>query len=207
MPEADEQAVLADYATSARLLAPYADYLVVNVSSPNTPGLRSLQAVDRLAPLVDEVRRVADEAAGRHVPLCVKIAPDLADDDVVAVAELARAHGLDGLIATNTTISRDGLITDPAEVEAIGAGGLSGPVLRQRSLDVLKILRAHDPAIALVSVGGLTTSEDARERLAAGADLVQAYTGFVYGGPVWPRRIVRGLATSGTGHDDRIVRT
>ncbi len=194
VPEDDEQAVLTDYATSARLLAPYADYLVVNVSSPNTPGLRSLQAVDRLAPLVEEVRRVADEAAGRHVPLCVKIAPDLADDDVVAVAELARAHGLDGLIATNTTISRDGLTTDAAEVEALGAGGVSGPVLRQRSLDVLKILRAHDPDITLISVGGLTTVDDARERLGAGADLVQAYTGFVYGGPFWPRRVVRGLA-------------
>jgi dihydroorotate dehydrogenase len=195
VPEDDEPAVLADYAFSARVLASYADYLVVNVSSPNTPGLRSLQAVDRLAPLVEEVRRVADEAAGRHVPLCVKIAPDLADDDVVAVAELARAHRLDGLIATNTTISRDGLATDASEVEALGAGGLSGPVLRHRSLDVLKILRAHDAEITLISVGGVTSGDDARERLDAGADLVQSYTGFVYGGPFWPRRIVRGLAT------------
>ena len=158
VPEDDEQAVLADYAASARLLAPYADYLVVNVSSPNTPGLRSLQAVDRLAPLLDEVRRVADEAAGGDVPLCVKIAPDLADDDVVAVAELARGQGLDGIIATNTTISRDGLRTDAAEVEALGAGGLSGPVLRKRSLEVLRILRAHDPRITIISVGGITTS-------------------------------------------------
>ncbi|MGA8248995.1 MAG: quinone-dependent dihydroorotate dehydrogenase [Nocardioides sp.] len=207
VPEDDEQAVLADYAASARLLAPYADYLVVNVSSPNTPGLRSLQAVDRLAPLVEEVRRVADERAGRHVPLCVKIAPDLADDDVVAVAELAHAHGLDGLIATNTTISRDGLSTDAAEVEALGAGGLSGPALRQRSLDVLEILRAHDRNVTLISVGGVTTSDDARERLDAGADLVQAYTGFVYGGPFWPRRIVRGLSASVRSPGDRIVGT
>ncbi len=194
VPEDDERAVLADYARSARLLAPHADYLVVNVSSPNTPGLRSLQAVDRLAPLLDEVRRVADEEAGRHVPLCVKIAPDLSDDDVVAVARLARAQGLDGVIATNTTVSRDGLTSDPAEVEALGPGGLSGPVLRQRSLDVLKILRAEDAAIALISVGGVSTPDDARERLVAGATLVQAYTGFVYGGPLWPRRILRGLA-------------
>jgi dihydroorotate dehydrogenase len=194
VPEDDEQAVLADYAVSARLFAAYADYLVVNVSSPNTPGLRSLQAVDRLAPLLDEVRRVAEEATGRHVPLCVKIAPDLADDDVVAVAELARREGLDGIIATNTTISRDGLTSDPAEVGALGAGGLSGPVLRRRSLDVLKILRAHDARIAIISVGGLTTVDDARIRLRSGADLVQAYTGFVYGGPLWPRRIVAGLA-------------
>jgi dihydroorotate dehydrogenase len=193
VPEDDEAAVLADYATSARLLAPYADYLVVNVSSPNTPGLRSLQAVDRLAPLLDEVRRVADEAAARPVPLCVKIAPDLADEDVHAIGELARDREIDGLIATNTTISRDGLVTPATDVEALGPGGLSGPVLRQRSLDVLKILRAQDPAIALVSVGGVSTAQEARDRLAAGADLVQAYTGFVYGGPLWPRRVVRGL--------------
>ncbi len=193
VPEDDEQAVLADYAFSARVLAPHADYLVVNVSSPNTPGLRSLQAVDRLAPLLDDVRRVAEEAAGRHVPLCVKIAPDLADDDVVAVAELARSHGLEGIIATNTTISREGLRTDPAQVEALGSGGLSGPVLRKRSVEVLRILRAHDPRIAIISVGGIATADDARARLRAGADLVQAYTGFVYGGPMWPRRIVAGL--------------
>jgi dihydroorotate dehydrogenase len=194
VPEDDQRAVLVDYATSARLLAPYADYLVVNVSSPNTPGLRNLQSVDRLGPLLDEVRRVADDAAGRAVPLLVKIAPDLADDDVEAVADLAHERLLAGLVATNTTVSRDGLRTDAAQVEALGAGGLSGPVLRQRSLDVLKILRARHPALAVVSVGGLSTPEDARDRLAAGATLVQAYTGFVYGGPWWPRRIVRGLA-------------
>jgi dihydroorotate dehydrogenase len=190
VPEDDEAAVLADHATSARLLAPYADYLVVNVSSPNTPGLRSLQAVDRLAPLVDEVRRVADDAAGRFVPLCVKIAPDLADEDVVAIGELARDRGLDGLIATNTTISRDGLRTSAAEVEAIGGGGLSGPVLRRRSLEVLRLLRAADPRITLVSVGGVTNPQDLRERLRAGATLVQAYTAFIYGGPLWPRRVL-----------------
>jgi dihydroorotate dehydrogenase len=196
VPDDDQQAVLADYAAGARLLAPYADYLVVNVSSPNTPGLRSLQAVDRLAPLLDVVRRVADEAAGRAVPLCVKIAPDLADDDVVAVAELARDRGLAGVIATNTTISRDGLTTSAAEVEALGAGGLSGAVLAQRSLEVLKILRARDPDIAIISVGGISTAADAGDRLTAGATLVQAYTGFVYGGALWPRRVVRDLAAS-----------
>jgi dihydroorotate dehydrogenase len=194
VPEDDQAAVLADYATSARLLAPYADYLVVNVSSPNTPGLRSLQAVDRLAPLLDEVRRVADDAALRPVPLCVKIAPDLADEDVLAVGELARDRGLDGLIATNTTISRDGLRTPPPDVEALGAGGLSGPVLRKRSIEVLRLLRSQDRHITLVSVGGISSSHDAAERLKAGATLLQAYTGFVYGGPFWPRRVVRGLA-------------
>jgi dihydroorotate dehydrogenase len=195
VPEDDERAVLDDYALSARRLAPYADYLVVNVSSPNTPGLRSLQAVDRLAPLVDEVRRVADAAAGRPVPLCVKIAPDLADEDVVAVGELARDRGLEGLIATNTTISRDGLGTSPDVVERIGAGGLSGPVLRRRSLEVLRLLRGRDPQIAIVSVGGVSSGHDLRERLRAGATLVQAYTGFVYNGPLWPRRVLKELAS------------
>jgi dihydroorotate dehydrogenase len=191
VPDDDHRAVLDDYAFSARHLAPYADYLVVNVSSPNTPGLRSLQAVDRLAPLVDEVRRVADDAANRPIPLCVKIAPDLADEDVVAVAELARDRGLEGLIATNTTISRDGLRTPAAEVEALGDGGLSGPVLRQRSMEVLRLLRSRDPDLTIISVGGVASSHDLAERLKAGATLVQAYTGFVYGGPLWPRRVLR----------------
>jgi dihydroorotate dehydrogenase len=194
VPEDDQAAVLSDYATSARLLAPYADYLVVNVSSPNTPGLRSLQAVDRLGPLLDEVRRVADDAALRPIPLCVKIAPDLADEDVVAVAELARDRGLEGLIATNTTTSRDGLRTPADQVEALGPGGLSGPVLRARSMQVLRLLRTRAPRIAIISVGGVSSAEDAAARLRAGATLVQAYTGFVYGGPLWPRRVVRGLA-------------
>jgi dihydroorotate dehydrogenase len=194
VPDDDEAAVLADYATSARLLAPYADYLVVNVSSPNTPGLRSLQAVDRLGPLLDEVRRVADDAALRAVPLCVKIAPDLADEDVLAVTELARDRGIEGLIATNTTVSRDGLRTPAEQVEIVGAGGLSGPVLRRRSLEVLRLVRSRDPGIAVISVGGVSNGRDVVDRLRAGATLVQAYTGFVYGGPLWPRRVVRELA-------------
>jgi len=193
VPEDDERAVLADYATSARLLSPYADYLVVNVSSPNTPGLRSLQAVDRLGPLLDEVRRSADEAARRPVPLLVKIAPDLADEDVLAIGELARDRGLEGLIATNTTIARDGLRTPAAEVEALGAGGLSGPVLRARSVQVLRLLRSQDQRIPIISVGGVTSGHDVRERLMSGATLVQAYTALVYGGPLWPRRVVREL--------------
>jgi dihydroorotate dehydrogenase len=195
VPEDDQAAVVADYTKSARLLAPHADYLVVNVSSPNTPGLRSLQAVDRLAPLLDAVRRVADDSADRHVPLLVKIAPDLADDDVAEVADLALTQSLDGIIATNTTISRDGLRTPAAQVEALGPGGLSGPPLAARSLEVLHLLKKSvGDALTLVSVGGISTAEDARERLDAGATLVQAYTGFVYGGPRWPRRILDGIA-------------
>jgi dihydroorotate dehydrogenase len=205
VPEDDEAAVLADHATSARLLAPYADYLVLNVSSPNTPGLRSLQAVDRLAPLVDEVRRVADEAAGRAVPLLVKVAPDLADEDVVAIGELARDRSLEGLIATNTTIARDGLRTPRDQVAALGTGGLSGPVLRRRSVEVLRLLRSQDPRITLVSVGGVSSGHDVRERVLAGATLVQAYTAFVYGGPLWPRRVLReSLSPATSSRKDRL---
>jgi dihydroorotate dehydrogenase len=189
VPEDDEAAVLADYTKSAGLLSPYADYLVVNVSSPNTPGLRSLQAVDRLGPLLEGVRRVAD------VPLLVKIAPDLADEDVLAVARLALELRLDGIIATNTTVSREGLRSPAEAVEAAGPGGLSGPPVAARALEVLELL--HDAVgrdLVLVSVGGISTPEQARERLDAGATLVQAYTGFVYGGPWWPRRIASALA-------------
>ena len=195
VPDDDQAAVEADYRKSARLLAPYADYLVVNVSSPNTPGLRSLQAVERLGPLLDTVREQADRATGdRRVPLLVKIAPDLADDDVLAVAGLALDRRLDGIIATNTTISRDGLASTPDEVERIGAGGLSGQPLRARATDVVRMLRERvGTDLTLVGVGGIATADDARERLAAGATLLQAYTAFVYEGPLWPRRVVREL--------------
>ena len=183
-----------DYEKSAGLLAPYADYLVVNVSSPNTPGLRDLQAVEKLEPIVSAVRRRADEVRPDHrVPLLVKIAPDLSDEDVLAVADLALATGLDGIIATNTTISRAGLASPAGTVEAIGAGGLSGRPLTQRSEEVVRLLRGRvGPDLTLVGVGGITTVDDARRRLAAGADLLQGYTAFVYEGPLWPRRIVRG---------------
>ena len=185
-----------DYEKSAGLLAPHADYLVVNVSSPNTPGLRDLQAVEKLEPLLTAVRRRADEVRPDHrVPLLVKIAPDLSDEDVLAVGDLALSIGLDGIIATNTTISREGLATPPTTVEGIGAGGLSGRPLTGRAEAVLRALRQRvGPDLTLVGVGGITTVDDARRRLEAGADLLQGYTAFVYEGPLWPRRIARGLA-------------
>jgi len=185
-----------DYVASTRLLAPYASYLVVNVSSPNTPGLRTLQAVEELRPLLTAVREAADDFTGRRVPLLVKIAPDLADDDVDAIADLAAELRLDGIIATNTTTSRPvSLKTDRTEIGAAGAGGLSGPILAKRSLEVLHRLRSRlGDGTAIISVGGVSTPDDACERLAAGADLVQAYTGFIYGGPLWPARIARACA-------------
>ncbi|QNO38680.1 quinone-dependent dihydroorotate dehydrogenase [Protaetiibacter sp. SSC-01] len=180
---------VADYLESTRLLAPHADYLVVNVSSPNTPGLRGLQELDRLEPLLTSVR---DAAGG--VPVLVKIAPDLTDEQALRIAELVVRIGLAGIVATNTTLSREGLTTDAAVVAAAGEGGLSGAPLAARSLEVLRLLRAAvGPELCLVSVGGVTTAADVRERLDAGATLVQGYTAFLYEGPFWARAINRGL--------------
>jgi dihydroorotate dehydrogenase len=192
---APEEGAAADYAASARAVAGVADYVVVNVSSPNTPGLRDLQAVGRLRPVLVAVREALDDAAERRVPLLVKIAPDLADADVDAVADLALELGLDGIVATNTTVSRDGLASPPDEVAAAGAGGLSGAPLRGRALEVLRRLHARAGGrLVLIAVGGIETPDDAWERLRAGATLVQGYTGFIYGGPLWPRRMHDGLA-------------
>jgi dihydroorotate dehydrogenase len=178
-----------DYRTSATLLAPHADYIAVNVSSPNTPGLRSLQSVEALRPILTAVQ---EQALGK--PVLVKIAPDLADEDIDAVADLAIELGLAGVIATNTTISRDGLNTPSAQVEAMGAGGLSGAPLKQRSLEVLRLLATRiQGRIAIISVGGIETGEEAAQRLAAGATLVQGYSGFIFAGPFWARTINKHL--------------
>jgi len=177
-----------DYATSAERLAPFADYLVVNVSSPNTPGLRDLQSVESLRPVLQATRAAADRAtvaAGRaRVPLLVKIAPDLADADVDAVADLALELGLDGVVAVNTTIAHD-----------LGPGGVSGPPLLERGTAVVRRLRDRlGPDPVIIGVGGITTGADARAYLDAGATLVQGYTGFIYQGPFWASRIAKELA-------------
>jgi dihydroorotate dehydrogenase len=190
-----EQDAIDDYVTSATLVADVADYVVVNVSSPNTPGLRDLQATEKLLPLLRAVRAALDAASPRRrVPLLVKIAPDLADEDVDDVADLALGLELDGIIATNTTISRDG-IADTKAAAAAGPGGLSGGPLKQRSLEVLRRIRARTgDSMTLISAGGIENADDAWERLSSGATLVQAYTAFVYQGPFWPRRVHKGLA-------------
>ncbi|MFF8387623.1 quinone-dependent dihydroorotate dehydrogenase [Streptomyces kanasensis] len=191
VPEAE---AAADYVKSAERLARHADYLVVNVSSPNTPGLRNLQATESLRPLLTAVREAADRTVtDRRVPLLVKIAPDLADEDVDAVADLAVELGLDGIIATNTTISREGL-TSPAHLTG-ETGGLSGAPLKQRSLEVLRRLYARvGDRITLVGVGGIENAEDAWQRILAGATLVQGYSAFVYEGPFYARALHKGLA-------------
>lgn len=193
VPEAE---AVGDYVTSTERLARHADYLVVNVSSPNTPGLRNLQATESLRPLLAAVREAADRSvSGRRVPLLVKIAPDLADEDVDAVADLAVELGLDGIIATNTTIARDGLglTSDPSLVQE--TGGLSGAPVKARSLEVLRRLYARvGDRVTLVGVGGIENAEDAWQRILAGATLVQGYSAFIYEGPFWSRAIHKGLA-------------
>jgi dihydroorotate dehydrogenase len=159
------------------------------VSSPNTPGLRDLQGVGKLGPLLVAVRAALPPGK----PLLVKIGRDLADADVDAVADLALEQELDGILATNTTIARTGLLTP--NPERFGAGGLSGRPLKARALEVLRRLRARvGDRMILIAVGGIEDADDAWARIRAGATLVQAYTGFVYGGPLWPRRLQRGLA-------------
>jgi dihydroorotate dehydrogenase len=183
----------ADYRAAVRLLAPLADYLVVNVSSPNTPGLRSMQSIGELRKLVDAVRAELDELV-LTTPLLVKIAPDLADAEIDAIADYAVEAGLDGIVAVNTTIDVGVLERSTDAERAAVTGGISGAPLKVRAVEVLRRLRARaGDDLVLISVGGIETADDAWERLGAGATLVQAYTGFVYGGPLWPRRLLRGL--------------
>jgi dihydroorotate dehydrogenase len=179
-----------DYLESARKLGPLADYLAVNVSSPNTPGLRGLQELDKLEPLLSAVREAA-----ASTPVLVKIAPDLTDAQIEKIAKLAVSIGLAGIIATNTTLSRENLVTAGEVVERAGAGGLSGAPLAARSLEVLQIIRAVVPAeFCVISVGGVETGADVAARLSAGATLVQGYTAFLYRGPFWASAINRELA-------------
>lgn len=185
----DVDEATADYVSSATLVAPWADYVVVNVSSPNTPGLRGLQEIDQLRPLLAAVL-----AAVGSTPLLVKIAPDLTDDGVRKVADLAVGLGLAGIIATNTTLSREGLLESPERVTQIGAGGLSGRPLKTRALEVLSVIRGCVPEdFCVISVGGVETARDVAERLNSGATLVQGYSAFVYWGPSWVRQINRTL--------------
>lgn len=185
----------ADYRESARAIRSVADYVVINVSSPNTPGLRDLQAVESLKPIIAAVQEESDK------PLFVKIAPDLSDADIDAVTDLAIELGVTGLIATNTTISRDGLRSDSGWVEQLGAGGISGAPLADRALEVLKRIAARaDGKLILIGVGGIETAQQAWERIVTGAHLIQGYTGFIYGGTDWIRRIHQGLADQVRAH-------
>ena len=172
-----------DYRYSAEKLAPYADYLAVNVSSPNTPGLRELQQISSLRPILEAV---VEKSGGK--PVFVKIAPDVTNEEAIEIAQLSEQLGLAGIIATNTTITRDGIDSEVAKE----SGGLSGPVLAERSKELLKVLRNKLPKeMAIISVGGIETAAHVNERLELGADLVQGYTGFVYFGPFWAKSLTR----------------
>ena len=185
-----------DYRRSARLLAPHADYLVLNVSSPNTPGLTRLQAVENLAPLVEGVREELGRQGKGDLPLMVKLSPDLPDAEIERIADMAVQLGLAGIVAVNTTTDYRAAAASARELAAQEhGGGLSGPPLRDRAVEVLRILRARTGGrIPLVSVGGIETPEDAWRRVLAGATLLQAYTAFVYQGPLWAHRMNRGIA-------------
>lgn len=190
-----------DYCQSFRLLQAYSDYVVVNVSSPNTPGLRSLQSVTQLAPILSALQK--ENTAQK--PLLVKIAPDLAWEDIAAILELVQNYHLAGVIATNTTIGRSGLHT--TEIAATGrspldeSGGLSGAPLRDRATEVIRFIwQSTQGQIPIIGVGGVFTAEDAWDKLVAGASLVQVYTGWTYEGPWMVRRILEGLTQALQAH-------
>ena len=185
--EAAEQ----DYLLCFEALFPWVDYFVVNVSSPNTPNLRALQEKEPLTRLLSLLQE-KNRAHNKPKPILLKIAPDLGDEQLAEVAEIVRATGLAGVIATNTTISRAHLTTPANELETIGMGGLSGAPLRERSIVVIRLLREKlGPDIAIIGVGGIDSAASALEKLQAGADLVQIYSGLVYEGPGLVRRILR----------------
>jgi dihydroorotate dehydrogenase len=191
-----------DYEFCFRSLYEVVDYFVVNVSSPNTPGLRQLQDKDALYKILTNLQTVNAELSAalgiRPRPLLLKIAPDLSQQQLDDVVDLALAIGLDGLVAANTTISREGLITSKERLEAIGAGGLSGAPLRERATEVVRYLSERSGGrLPVIASGGIFTAADAREKIAAGATLVQVWTGFIYEGPFIVGRMCRGMQQEG----------
>jgi dihydroorotate dehydrogenase len=188
------EAAAEDYLGSFRLLKDLGDYFVLNVSSPNTPGLRSLQASEQLAPILSALQTENQQ----HKPILIKIAPDLEWEAIAAVLELVQSYQLAGIIATNTTIRRDHLKTKV--ISATGksvndeAGGISGAPLRQRATDVIRfIYQQTNGTVPIIGVGGIFTAEDAWEKITAGASLIQVYTGWIYEGPWMVKRLLQGL--------------
>ncbi len=188
-----------DYLRSFDLVYPVADYIAVNISSPNTPQLRELQRPDHLATLLEALQKrnlelSVNKAGGKPAPLLVKLSPDLNLEELEQIVDVARSKGVSGLIATNTTISRDGLQTSSEELAACGEGGLSGVPLRERSTNMIATLyNLTGGSMPLIGVGGVFTAEDAWEKICAGASLIQLYTGFIYEGPSIAKEINEGL--------------
>jgi len=187
---ANEDAYL-DYEKCFKELYDVVDYFVVNVSSPNTPGLRELQDKEPLMKILNNLERLNKEM-GKPKPILLKIAPDLSNEQLDDIIIIVTSTGIGGLVATNTTIDRSGLSTPKEEVSQIGAGGLSGKPLHTRAVEVVKYLHEHSHgAFPIIAVGGIFTAADAKAMLEAGASLVQVYTGFIYQGPGIARDICR----------------
>jgi len=185
----DNELAINDYEYSFEALFDVVDYFVVNVSSPNTPNLRELQNKE---PLTNLLQRLQDRNNAKEIrkPILLKIAPDLTDSELLDIVEIVKAAKIDGIIATNTTVERQGLLTGPREIAAFGAGGLSGLPLKDRSTGVIKFMRHHlGDKICIIGVGGIMTPADALEKLKAGANLIQIYTGFIYNGPAFVKKI------------------
>jgi dihydroorotate dehydrogenase len=184
-----------DYLLCFETLYPLVHYFVINVSSPNTPGLRELQEKEPLTKLIDKLQQ-ANRKKPVQKPILLKIAPDLNQDQLDDIIEIVKKTGISGIVATNTTIDRNGLTTDRQRIDAIGMGGLSGRPLGQRSTEVIRYLHEKSAgSIPIIGVGGINSPEDAIEKLDAGASLVQIYTGFIYQGPSMVRKINQSLAT------------
>lgn len=182
-----------DYEYCFRKLYDYVDYFVVNVSSPNTPNLRELQEKEPLQRLLGRLQEVNKELGNKR-PLLLKIAPDLTDEQLDDIIEIAANTQLAGVVATNTTISRADLFTDATKIESIGAGGLSGAPVKDRSTAVISYLhKKSNGKLPIIGVGGIATAQDAKEKLDAGASLLQVYTGFIYEGPSIVKKICEGL--------------
>jgi dihydroorotate dehydrogenase len=192
---ANENAV-SDYLTCFEELFPWVDYFAVNISSPNTPGLRELQEKEPLLKLLGAISDKNHKTRSPK-PVFLKIAPDLSDPQLDEIIEIVKETKLSGMIISNTTISREPLITDPSVVTALGAGGLSGAPLFERSTAVLRyVVKISGKAFAIIASGGIESGEDAAVKLKAGADLVQVYTGFIYEGPSLIKRINKYLASN-----------
>lgn len=182
-----------DYLLCFEALYPWVDYFVVNVSSPNTPGLRELQEKEPLKELILKLQQAA-QAKPENKPVLLKVAPDLSNSQLDDIVEIVVETGIDGVVATNTTIDRGNLKTSQKDVSEIGAGGLSGKPLNKRSTEVIRYLsEKSDGAFPIIGVGGISTAKDVLEKLEAGASLVQVYTGFIYQGPSMISRINKTL--------------
>lgn len=186
-----------DYRICFEALFPHVDYFVVNVSSPNTPNLRDLQEKEPLKKLLSSLMD-SNESKEKQKPIFLKIAPDLSDTQLDEIVEIVQETKIQGVIATNTTIQRSGLKTDAATLEKMGAGGLSGQPLSQRSTEVIRYLSKQSKgSFAIIGVGGIHSEKDALEKLEAGADLIQLYTGFIYEGPGLVKRINKAILAKG----------